>query len=41
MREHYHCVADGTRDSDYVALMKGKALTQDGLTKGLATRIYA
>ena len=40
VREHY-CVADGTRDSDYVTLMKGKALTQDGLTKGLATRITA
>jgi hypothetical protein len=38
VREHY-CVADGTRDEDYVRLMRGKALTQDGLTKGLAAII--
>lgn len=35
----HHIVADGTRDDDYVKLLKNKAVTQDGLTQSLATRI--
>ena len=33
----HHILADGTRDSDYLALIKRKAVTQDGLTESLAT----
>lgn len=35
----HHIVTDGTRDDDYVKLLKNKAVTQDGLTQSLATRI--
>ncbi len=35
----HHIVADGTRDDDYVRLLKNKAATQDGLTESLAVRI--
>ena len=35
----HHIVADGTRDDDYVRLLKSKAATQDGLTESLAVRI--
>jgi hypothetical protein len=35
----HHIVADGTRDDDYVKLLKNKAVTQDGLTQSLATLI--
>lgn len=35
----HHLVADGTRDDDYVRLIKRKALTQDELANSLATRI--
>ena len=35
----HHIVADGTRDDDYVRLLRGKAATQDGLTESLAVRI--
>ena len=35
----HHIVADGTRDDDYVRLLKTKAATQDGLTESLATRL--
>ena len=35
----HHLVADGTRDDDYVALIKNKALDQAGLMKALAVRI--
>jgi SNF2 family DNA or RNA helicase len=35
----HHIVADGTRDDDYVRLIKQKALTQDGLTEGLAVKM--
>ena len=35
----HHIVADGTRDDDYVRLLKNKAATQDGLTTSLAVRI--
>jgi SNF2 family DNA or RNA helicase len=35
----HHIVADGTRDEDYVRLLKRKALTMDGLTDALAVRI--
>jgi hypothetical protein len=35
----HHIVADGTRDDDYVTLLKNKAATQDGLTESLAVRI--
>lgn len=37
----HHLVADGTRDDDYVRLIKSKALTQDNLMGALATRIAA
>lgn len=35
----HHIVADGTRDDNYVALIKRKALTQDNATASLAMRI--
>lgn len=35
----HHLVADGTRDDDYVALIRRKALTQDNAKAALATRI--
>jgi SNF2 domain-containing protein len=35
----HHIVADGTRDDDYVLLLRSKALTQDGLTDSLAVKI--
>ena len=35
----HHIVADGTRDQDYMTLLKNKAATQDGLTDSLAVRI--
>lgn len=35
----HHIVADGTRDDDYVRLLKNKAVTQDGLTESLAVKI--
>lgn len=35
----HHIVADGTRDDDYVKLIKGKALEQDGIMAALARRI--
>ena len=35
----HHIVADNTRDDDYVALLKNKAATQDGLTESLAALI--
>jgi SNF2-related domain len=35
----HHIVADGTRDDDYVALIKRKALTQNNAKAALATRI--
>lgn len=37
----HHIVTDGTRDDDYVRLLKAKALTQDNLTGGLAIKIAA
>jgi hypothetical protein len=37
----HHIVADGTRDDDYVLLLRSKALTQDGLTESLALKISA
>jgi SNF2 family DNA or RNA helicase len=37
----HHIVADGTRDDDYVALLKRKAFTQDDLTESLAVKIAA
>lgn len=36
----HHLVCDGTRDDDYVALIRRKALTQDNAMAALATRIY-
>lgn len=38
IRFHY-IVADGTRDDDYVALLKAKALTEDTAMEALATKI--
>jgi hypothetical protein len=35
----HHIVADGTRDDDYVRLIKRKTLDQDNLMAGLAVRI--
>lgn len=35
----HHIVADGTRDDDYVRLLKHKSLTQDGLMAALAVRL--
>jgi hypothetical protein len=35
----HHLVADQTRDDDYVALIKSKALSQDSLMAALAVRI--
>ena len=35
----HHIIADGTRDGDYVRLLKNKAATQDGLTESLSTII--
>jgi hypothetical protein len=35
----HHIIADGTRDGDYVRLLKNKATTQDGLTESLAVKI--
>lgn len=35
----HHIVAEGTRDIDYVKLIKAKALTQDNLMAALATKI--
>jgi SNF2 family DNA or RNA helicase len=35
----HHIVADGTRDDDYVGLLRSKAATQDDLTGSLAVRI--
>lgn len=35
----HHIVADGTRDDDYVSLLKSKACTQDTLTRSLAVKI--
>jgi SNF2 family DNA or RNA helicase len=37
----HHIVADGTRDDDYVRLIKRKALTQDALMESTATKIAA
>ena len=37
----HHIVCDGTRDADYVRLLRAKALDQDGLTGSLAVRIAA
>ncbi len=34
----HHIVADDTRDDDYVELLKGKGLSQDGLMVGLSRR---
>lgn len=38
IRMHY-IVADGTRDDDYVALLKAKKLTEDSAMEALATKI--
>src|SRR6202795_4023131 len=35
----HHIVADGTRDDDYVRLLRGKECTQDYLERSLAVRI--
>jgi hypothetical protein len=35
----HHIVADGTRDDDYVALIRKKTLDQDNLMAALATRV--
>lgn len=35
----HYLVADGTRDDDYVALLKGKTLTQDELMAALAVKV--
>jgi hypothetical protein len=35
----HHIVADGTRDDDYVALIKAKALDQDNLMSALAVKL--
>jgi hypothetical protein len=35
----HHIVATGTRDDDYVKLIKGKALTQEKLMEALATKL--
>ena len=35
----HHIVAQGTRDEDYVKLIKNKALTQDNLMAALATKL--
>jgi hypothetical protein len=35
----HHIVADGTRDDDYVRLLRGKGCTQDDLERSLAVRI--
>ena len=37
----HHIVAKGTRDEDYVRLIKGKALTQANLMAALATKLAA
>ena len=37
----HHIVADGTRDDDYVRLLRNKAVTQDDLTESLAVVVSA